>query len=105
MLGLGKWLAKIDNMFFKGDAVFTISGSDGNYDFKLELPNGEFDIPDIDIYDITEDGDTLNAKATVSLLPGKEIDVSLTFCGDSCNGFLKIPFIGKIKLKDAQKIG
>ena len=28
----------------------------------------------------------------------------LTFDEDGCNGYLKIPFVGKIKIKDAVKI-
>ena len=104
MIGLGKWQTSIDNMFFKGDVVFTITGENGAYDVALELPNSDIDIPDITVYDAAEDGDTLTAKAEVSLLPGKAIDISLTFTDDVCNGFLKIPFIGKIKIKDAKKV-
>ena len=50
------------------------------------------------------DDDTLDAKATVAILPGKEIDVHLTIDDDGCNGYLKIPFVGKIKIKDAVRI-
>ena len=60
---------------------------------------------DITITEFEEDEDTLDAKATVAILPGKEIDVHLTFDDDGCNGYLKIPFVGKIKIKDAVKIG
>lgn len=104
MIGLGKYKAKINNMFFKGDAIFELEKEDGKYEMEIELQGADFDMPDFKLYDTVEDGDTFTAKASTSLLPGKEIDVELTFEDDKCNGFLKIPFIGKIKIKDAVKI-
>ncbi len=104
MIGLGKYKAKINNMFFKGDAIFELELEDGNYEMEIELQGADFDMPDFKLFDAKEDGNTFTAKATTSLLPGKEIDVELTFENDKCNGFLKIPFIGKIKIKDAVKI-
>ncbi len=103
MIGLGNWLAHIDTMFFKGDATIKVANVNGEYSFDLELPS-DIDIPEFKIYDITEDGNTLNAKATVDLLQGKVIELSFTFEGDTANGFLKIPYIGKIKVKDAKKV-
>ncbi len=104
MIGLGKYKAKINNMFFKGDAIFELELEDGSYEMEIELQGADFDMPDFKLFDAKEDGNTFTAKATTSLLPGKEIDVELTFENDKCNGFLKIPFIGKIKIKDAVKI-
>ena len=104
MIGLGKYKAKINNMFFKGDAIFELEPEDGSYEMEIELQGADFDMPDFKLFDAKEDGNTFTAKATTSLLPGKEIDVELTFENDKCNGFLKIPFIGKIKIKDAVKI-
>ncbi|HOD02359.1 MAG: hypothetical protein BWY46_01807 [Firmicutes bacterium ADurb.Bin300] len=103
MIGLGNWLAHVDTMFFKGDAIIKVYDKNGEYGFDLELPS-DMDIPEFKIYDITEDGNTLNAKASVDLLQGKEIDLSFTFEGDTASGFLKIPYIGKIKIKEAKKI-
>lgn len=104
MIGLGKYKANINNMFFKGEAIFELLDNDGKYDMTIDLKDADFDMPDFELFGAEEDGDTLTAKATTSLLPGKEIDVSLTFENDKCNGFLKIPFIGKIKIKDAVKL-
>lgn len=104
MIGLGKYKAKINNMFFKGDAIFELEFEDGKYEMEIELQGADFDMPDFELKNVREDGNTLLANATTSLLPGKEIDVELTFENDKCNGFLKIPFIGKIKIKDAVKI-
>ena len=61
---------------------------------KAGIENADFDM-DITITEFEEDDDTLDAKATVAILPGKEIDVHLTFDDDGCNGYLKIPFVGK----------
>lgn len=104
MIGLGKYKAKINNMFFKGDAIFELDFEDGKYEMEIELQGADFDMPDFELKNVREDGNTLLANATTSLLPGKEIDVELTFENNKCNGFLKIPFIGKIKIKDAEKI-
>ncbi len=104
MIGIGKYKAKINNMFFKGDAIFELENENGKYEMEIELVGADFGIPDFELSDVAEDGNTLTAKATTSLLPGKDIDVELTFEDDMCNGFLKIPFIGKIKIRDAVKI-
>lgn len=104
MKGLGnKYKAKINNMFFKGDAVFVITCNDEKYEMEIELDGAEFEMP-VEIIEAVEDGDTLMAKATTTILPEKVIDMSLTFEDDKCNGYLKIPFVGKVKIKDAVKI-
>ncbi len=103
MIGIGKYKVNIDHMFYKGEAVFEIEFENGNYKFEIEVDDADFDL-DVTIVDFEEDDDTLDAKATVPILPGKEIDVHLTFEDDMCNGYLKVPFVGKIKIKDAVKI-
>ena len=106
MIGLGKWQAEINNIIFKGSAVFTIADDNGNYKIDLELPGEDLGVSDINIQNIQEDGDTLTGEATVDIIPGgKACEISLTFTDDVCNGFLKVPIIGKIKVKDAKKIG
>ncbi len=102
MIGLGKWSVRVDTMFFRGEAFFTIFDDNGKYGWSLEVP-GE-SIPDIEIKDVQEDGNTLTAVANVDLLPGKDIDITATFDGDTVEGLIKIPFIGKIKLKDGKKV-
>ena len=49
---------------------------------------------------IEEDDDTINAVVQTSLLPDKDIDLCVTFDGDEFDGFVKIPFLGKVKFKD-----
>lgn len=104
MLGLGKWLCKVDSMFYRGDVILNIADRNGTYDITLEI-DADFDMPDYRIYDIVENGNTLTAKAEVSMLPGKEVEVSFTIDeAGVLSGVLKVPFIGKIKVKDGQQI-
>lgn len=101
MIGLGKWICHVDTMFFRGDAKLNLFDNNGEYGFELSIP--DMSIPEVSIHDVTEDGNTLHAIANVDLLPGKDIDVTLTFDGDKVDGLLKVPFIGKIKLKDGRR--
>lgn len=38
------------------------------------------------------------------MLPGKDIVLNATFDGDTFEGVLKIPFVGKVKLKDGRRL-
>lgn len=105
MLGIGKYKAQINNMFFKGEAIFELIDKGGKYDIKIELEDKDIDMPAIVIEEASAEDNTLIAKATSPEFPGKAVDISLTFEDDKCNGFLKIPFVGKVKIKDAVKIG
>lgn len=104
MIGIGKWAGSVNTMIFKGNVIIEILDNNGEYGFNIEIVDAKMDIPDFKFYDVVEDGNTLSAKGEVSLLPGKVIDASLTFEGDTMNGFLKIPYVGKIKIKDAKKV-
>ena len=102
MIGLGIWEFQVDTMFYKGKAILTIT-HDGAYAIKVELPDMTSLV--IAVADITEDGDTLNGTATTDMLKGKDIPCSVTFDGDEAEGVMKVPFIGKLKLKNGKKIG
>ena len=101
MIGLGKWGCHVDTMFFKGDVEITISDNNGQYALELFLP--DIDIPEYTVKSVDEDGNTLHAVVNVSML-GKDVDVTVTFEADSFSGIIKIPFLGKIKLKDGFRI-
>jgi len=103
MIGLGKWLFHVDTMLFKGDAVLKIFDNNGKYGFDIDI--SDIDVPEFSVTSVEEDGDTLNAVATTSLLPGREIPIAITFEDNVANGFIKAPMIGKIKLKDGKKVG
>lgn len=90
-------------MMFRGTATLDIYDNNGEYGFDLDASG--IDIPDVKVSKIVENGNTLEAVATTSALPGKEVPLSLEFDGDTVTGFLKVPFIGKVKLKDGKRIG
>ncbi|MBE6812432.1 MAG: hypothetical protein IKJ63_09750 [Clostridia bacterium] len=103
MIGIGKWLCKVNSMFYRGEVTLNIADNNGEYDITLEI-DADFDMPDYKIYDVTTEGNTVTAKAEVSLLPGKVVDVSFTIENDVLSGVLKVPFMGKIKVTDGHKI-
>ena len=102
MIGMGNWGGHVDTMFFKGDVKFTITDNGGEYGFELHMDGP---IPEFQIKEIKEENDdTLHAIANVEMLPGKDIDVALTFAGDTFNGVIKVPFLGKIKLNNGYRL-
>lgn len=102
MIGLGKWACNVNTMFFSGEVKINIFDNNGSYGFELDIPG--IQIPDITVKSVEEDGDTINAVAQTSLLPGKDVELTVTFDGDDFDGFLKIPFIGKVKFRDGHRI-
>ncbi len=98
-----KYKAKINNMFFKGDAVFCITCNDGQYGMEIELDGADFEMPVV-IEEASVEDNVFTAKASTPILPDKNFDILLTFEDDKCNGYLKIPFVGKVKIKDAIKL-
>ena len=102
MIGLGKWACNVNTMFFSGEVKINVFDNNGEYGFDLDIPG--IDIPDIEIKSVEEDDDSIVAIAGTSLLPGKDIELNITFDGDEFDGFLKIPVIGKVKFKDGHRI-
>ncbi len=102
MIGLGKWACNVNTMFFSGEVKINVFDDNGSYGFELDIPG--IQIPDINIKKVEEDVDTINAVAQTSLLPGKDVELTITFDGDEFDGFLKIPFLGKVKFKDGHRI-
>ncbi len=105
MIGLGTWEFSVDTMFYKGEASIKIFDNDGEYGFTLVLPNHDQDVPEFEVSNIEVNDNTLTADITADLLKGKIIPISITFDGDRANGFAKIPFLGKLKLKDGKRVG
>lgn len=101
MIGLGKWRCNVDTMFFSGDVELTVKDNNGEYGFELDLPG--IDIPDYQIKSVEEDGNNVKAVVYIPAL-GKDADLNVTFDGDSFSGVLKIPFLGKVKLKDGYRV-
>lgn len=95
MIGLGTWESEINTIFFKGTGRVTISDVNGNYDFKLEVVG--MNLPEINVFDVVESGNTLTATAECDIFKGKKIPVTVTFDGDKVTGSIKAPMVGKIK--------
>lgn len=102
MIGIGTWKCHVDTMMFEGDIKFRIDDNGGQYEPTI-LMDGP--VPEYSIKSITEEnGDTLHIVGNAEMMKGKDIDIVVTFSGDSCTGFVKIPFLGKIKLKNGVRI-
>lgn len=102
MIGLGKWACNVNTMFFSGEAKINVFDDNGKYGFELDVPG--VTVPDITVKELKEEGNTINAITQTSLLPGKDIELTITFDGDEFDGFIKIPFLGKVKFKDGHRI-
>lgn len=102
MIGLGKWACSVNTMFFSGEVKIKVFDNNGSYGFELDIPAVE--VPDIDIKEVEEDGNTINAVVQTSLLPEKNIELTINFDGDEFDGFIKIPFLGKVKFKDGHRV-
>ena len=105
MIGIGKWEGSVNTMLYSGEVSFRIVDKNGEYDVEFDLPEGVTNAPQFSISEVEESGNTLNAKVDISLLPGKKVDISMDFDGDTMNGVIKIPFIGKVKLENFKRIG
>ncbi len=99
---LGTWSCKIETFIFSGELKMTVLNNGGEYGFQLEVEG--MDTPDFEFTSIEENGS--NVKATVYVPAVKrEAELDITFDGDRLNGTIKVPMLGKIKLKDGKKIG
>jgi len=90
-------------MFFKGEATFKIFDNNGEYGFEMDVEGGQ-ELPEAENIEVTEDGNTLTVTFQVAQLPGKDLSIYVEFEEDSFFGYMKIPFVGKIKFKDGKRI-
>lgn len=102
MIGLGSWACSVNSMFFSGEVKFKVFDDNGKYGFEIDIPG--ITVPDINVIEVVEEDDTINATVQTSILEGKDINLFVEFDGDTFDGYLKIPFIGKVKFKDGHKI-
>lgn len=105
MIGIGTWVTTIKSMVFTGDITVVISNNDGVYNIDFQLPEKYAEKLKITTHDIVENGNTLSGKGAINLLPGKELGASVTFNGDTFEGYLDIPFMKRqIPLRNGHKI-
>ena len=105
MIGLGKWVIKVNTLFFKGDIVFEIKDNNGEYDISFTPPE-KFKNVGVRYYDIREEGGALCGKGEISLLPGKVFEARATFNGDSMTSSIKLPVFGNKEMSfNGRRIG
>lgn len=102
MVGIGTWECRVDTMFFKGTAQIKVFDNNGAYGFEVIVPG--MDVPDIEVISVEEDGNAVDATIRTSLTGDKDIDLSVEFDDDIVTGFIKVPYLGKVKLKDGHRI-
>ena len=103
MLGLGTWQFEVDTMFYRGRVLLIVGEKDGAYDISIDIPG--MDVPDFKVISIEAEDNTVTGAAQTDLLRGKDIPFSITFDGDTAEGYLKVPFMGKFSLREGKKIG
>ncbi len=104
MIGLGKWTGDIDTAMLSGNAIVEITDKNGEYDFNVTVPSLK-KLPNFTVYDIVEEGNTLKGKAEIELMGKMNVDICVQINGDIFTGYIKVPFIGKIEIKNGRKIG
>lgn len=104
MIGLGKWTGEIETSIIRGSAVVDISDNNGEYAFSVSVPTMEA-LPDFTVYDIEEKGNCLSGKADIALMGKMTVEIFVEISGDRFEGYLKVPFFGKIEIKNGRKIG
>lgn len=103
MVGLGKWEFSVKTMFYSGKIFLDIFDDGGKYGYKLEVPGMK--VPNVDLKEVNENGNTVEAVLQTSLLQGKDLLVHAEFDGDTVDGYIRIPFLGKVKIQNGKKIG
>ena len=104
MIGLGKWTGDIETSIISGSAMVEITDNNGEYDFNVTVPSLK-KLPNFKVYDIREKGNQLCGKAEIDLMGKIKVDVCVEINGDTFTGYIKVPFFGKIEIKNGKKIG
>lgn len=103
MIGLGKWTGEIHTSIISGNAIVEITDKNGEYDFNVTVPSLK-KLPNFTVYDIKEKGNQLSGKAEIDLMGKMKVDVCVEINGDTFTGYIKVPFLGKIEIKNGRKI-
>lgn len=103
MIGLGKWTGDIETSIISGSAIVEITDNNGEYDFHVTVPSLK-KLPNFKVYDIKEKGNQLSGKAEIDLMGKMAVDVCVEINGDTFTGYIKVPFFGKIEIKNGRKI-
>lgn len=104
MIGLGKWTGDIETSMISGNAIVEITDNNGEYDFSVTVPSLK-KLPNFKVYDIKEKGNQLSGKAEIDLMGKVNVDISVEINGDTFTGYIKVPFFGKVEIKNGKRIG
>lgn len=105
MIGLGKWTGDIETSMLSGSAIVEITDNNGEYAFSVETSSMK-SIPPFKVYDVVESGNTLCGKADIELMGKISVSIFVEFTSDTTfKGYIKVPFLGKIEIKNGRKIG
>ncbi len=104
MIGLGKWTGEIHTSMISGSAIVEIKDNNGQYDFSVTVPNVNT-LPDFNVYEVVEKGNTLSGKAKVNVLGTLDVEIFVEFTSETTFiGYIKVPFFGKIEIQNGRKI-
>ncbi|MBR4766357.1 MAG: hypothetical protein IK085_06310 [Clostridia bacterium] len=102
MTGLGLWEAGIDTLFFKETGRVEIYDNNGSYAFRGNVRG--FDLSQIRVVSLTEEGNIIDAVVDTPVFPGKEVSLHIEVEGDTLNGYAVFPLVGKVKIKNGRRI-
>lgn len=102
MIALGKWEMSVKTMIYSGKILLNIFDDGGKYGYEMTIPGMK--APKIDIKEINENGNIIDAVLSTPLLPGKDIALHAEFDGDTVEGYAKLPIFGKVKITDGRRI-
>lgn len=102
MIGTGKWICSVNTIFFAGDVGFEIFDNNDKFSFNIDIP--DIKAPEMIVKEVEEDDDEITITAETSLLPGKEVVLFLEFDDDTCEGYIKVPMVGKIKFRNGRTL-
>jgi len=101
MLGIGKWAFPVNMMGYRGNIQMDIIDKGGKYGFALRVPGQQ--VPPFMIRNVRRSGSTLHIAARTPRLGNRDIDVSVTFNGDTAAGVVSAPFVGTIRLNNGRR--
>lgn len=102
MIGLGKWKCSVTHTFYNGDAYLIIGDNNGEYTFDVEFPGAD-NMPAFEAINIVENGNCIDGELKVDKIPMK-MKFHAEINGDLLDGSIKVPFVGDVEIKNAEKV-
>lgn len=104
MLGIGKWKGEISTIVLKGTVFFNIAHDGKEYRVDIHLPE-PMDKVKIVFDEIHEENNSLVGTGSISVMKNKTVETKITFEENGrVKSFMKIPMLGKVVMKNIEKI-